>query len=393
MKKKFIIIILFSIAWGICFSQTREAIDSLQHQLAIAKDDTSRINAQTDLCLLYRLGNTDSSLLYGQQALKSAQKIKYLKGEISALSFMCIVTEQQGNLPKSLELGFRGLQLAKGNHLESLAGPALDGIGEVYIILKDYPKALNYLRTYISISESNSNDDEGLAYAYFDIGVAFEGMNQLDSANLYEQKAIETFRKYNREEPLVYKTLGDVEMKSGKPAEALNLYQKSLQISLENNERRASAYAYNKIAAFYKNGNQPDSGIYYARKGLEESQLISQKKTILEAAILLSELYEQKNTKESLRYLKIADAYKDSLFGAGNIEAIQTLVAQAEAHKKEIAAAKIDYQNHLKQYALFAGLGILLLLAVILYSNNQKKQKANSVLEKTLQDLKSAQFQ
>jgi len=72
-----------------------------------------------------------------------------------------------------------------------------------------------------------------------------------------------------------------------------------------------------KIAAVYKNQNQPDSAIDYAGKGLEESKLISQKKTILEAAALLSELYEQKDTKESLRYLKIADAYKDTLFGAG----------------------------------------------------------------------------
>src|SRR5258708_40284064 len=120
------------------------------------------------------------------------------------------------------------------------------------------------------------------------------------------------FSKINREEPLVYKILGDVEMKSGKHAEALNLYQKSLQISVKNNERRATAYAYYKIAAFYKAINQSDSAIYYARKGLEESELITQKKTILEAAALLALLYEPKDTKESLRYLKLADAYKDS---------------------------------------------------------------------------------
>jgi len=405
MIKIFTLTILLAFTCSIGFTQTKEAVDSLQHQLAIAKDDTSRINAQIALCLLYRLGNTDSSIIYGEQALQSAQQIHYLPGQILALSFMCIVTEQQGNLPKSLELGFKALQLAEEHHLESLAGAALDGIGEAYIILKDYPKALSYLRTYISIVEPTNN--EGLAYAYFDMGVAFDGMNQFDSASLYEEKAIETFQKYNHEEPLVYQTLGDVAVKLGKPGEALNFYQKSLQIALKNNERRASATAYNKIAAFYKNQNQPDSAIDYAGKGLEESKLISQKKTILEAAALLSELYEQKDTKESLRYLKIADAYKDTLFGAGNIEAIQTLVAQEEEHQKEIAVAKISYQNKMKQYALFAGLGILFLIAIILYRNNRQKQKANIFLqqqkeeidiqknraEKTLDELKSTQSQ
>ena len=182
MIKTSVITFLLAFSWSISFTQIRETTDSLQHQLANAKDDTSRINAQIALCLLYRLGNTDSSLMYGQQALKSAQQINYLPGQILALSFMCIVTEQQGNLPKSLELGFKALQLAEEHHLESLAGAALDGIGEAYIILKDYPKALSYLRTYISIVEPTN--DEGLAYAYFDMGVAFEGMNQLDSASL-----------------------------------------------------------------------------------------------------------------------------------------------------------------------------------------------------------------
>ena len=223
------------------------------------------------------------------------------------------------------------------------------------------------------------------------MAVVFEEMNQLDSAIYYEQLAIQDFRKTGREEPQTYETLGNIKMKSGNHAEALNFYQKGLQIAIKNNERRASAGAYNKIATFYKNVNQPDSGIYYARKGFEESQLISQKKTIQEAAALLSELYEQKDTKESLRYLKIADAYKDSLFGAGNIQAIQILVTQEEEHQKEIAAAKISYQNQLKQYALFAGLGILLLVASILYRNNRQKQKANKVLEGTLTNLKSTQ--
>jgi tetratricopeptide (TPR) repeat protein len=112
--------------------------------------------------------------MYGRQALESAQKINYIPGQISVLGFMCIVAEQRGNLPKSLELGFKALQLAQEYHLEPLAGPALDGIGEAYIILKDYPAAINYLRKYILINQEYGSNDEGLAYAYFDMGVALQ---------------------------------------------------------------------------------------------------------------------------------------------------------------------------------------------------------------------------
>jgi hypothetical protein len=108
MIKGFGFILLFALVLNFGFAQTRQAVDSCTDQLASAKDDTSRINAQIALCLLYRLGNTDSSLMYGEQALESAERINYIPGQISALGFMCIVTEQRGNLPKSLELGFKG---------------------------------------------------------------------------------------------------------------------------------------------------------------------------------------------------------------------------------------------------------------------------------------------
>src|SRR6185436_347455 len=127
--------------FNVCFAQSRQAIDSLHRRLAEASDDTTRINAEIRLCLLHRLGNTDSSIFYGQRALEAANNLHYVPGQIQALSFMCIATEQQGNLPRSLEMGFEALRLADETKMQYLAGPALDGIGEAYIVLKDYPQA------------------------------------------------------------------------------------------------------------------------------------------------------------------------------------------------------------------------------------------------------------
>jgi two-component system, NtrC family, sensor kinase len=392
MTKIFTITILLAFANTIGFSQTKEAIDSLQHQLAIAKDDTSRIGTQIQLCYFYRLGNADSSVFYGEQAFKSAQKINYSKGEILSLGFMSITMGQLGNFPKAFEMAFKALQIAQTSGQEYLTTPALNAISEVYTVLKDYRKALSFLEKARSVC-IGTNNVEGLAYSWRDMGIVYIELNQLDSAVFCESKAYNAFQKINWQDPLIYVTLGDVKIKSANYDEAFSFYKKGLLVAIANNERRSSASVYNKIALFYKDLKESDSAIYYAKKGLEESQSISQKKTILEAAQLLSGLYEHKNPQEAYRYLKIADAYKDSLFGASDIQAIQVLVNQQGEHQKEIAATKINYQNQLKQYALFTGLAILLLVAVILYRNNQKKQKANSVLEKTLLDLKSTQSQ
>jgi two-component system NtrC family sensor kinase len=392
MTRTFTATILLFLSCLTGFAQNQKRIDSLHHQLAIAKDDRSRINAQIELCSTYRLGNTDSSIYYGQVALRSAQEINYPEGEILALSFMSITLGQTGNLSRALEMAFKALQIAKSNNLETLTSPTLNAIGEIYIVLKDYPKALNYLQRQKKLYDK-IEINEGFGYALYDIGNVYEETDQLDSAKYYEEQALEFFQKINREEPFVYKTLGNIEMKLGNQSKALSYYQQSLQIAIQNNEHRGSALAYNKIASFYKLLNQPDSGIYYALKGLEESELISHKKTKLEAVTLLSEFYEQKDAKESLRYLKIANTYKDSLFGTGNIQTIQALVDKEEEHQKEIEAAKTKYQGQLKQYAFLAGLGILLLIALILYRNNRQKQKANKILEITLTNLRATQSQ
>ncbi|MBS1757673.1 MAG: GHKL domain-containing protein [Bacteroidetes bacterium] len=390
MKKELILILLIFIS-GFGFTQTPEAISNLQHQIAIAKDDTIRINQQAFLCLLYRLGNSDSSLFYGEQALIAARKINYVKGEVLALSFMSITLVQMGNLPKALETAFNAIEIAKANGLKNYEG-ALNAIGEAYIVLKDYPKALSYLREQNSLSEANGNI-EPMGYGEKDMAIVFEQMNQLDSAIFYDQKALKTFQKINREEPQLYEILGNVKMKSGNKAEALNLYQKCLDVSLKNNERRTSSSAYIKLALLYKDINQTDSAIYYAKKGLEESKLISQKQTIQEAASLLSGLYEGRDIKESMQYLKIADTYKDSLFGANNLQSIQTLIAQTEERQKEIAEAKVKYQNKLKQYGLIGALAVLLIIALFLYRNNRRKQKSNKVLATALDNLKATQSQ
>ena len=89
MIKGFAFLLLSLLAFNFGFTQRREAVDSLQRQLANAKDDTSRIKAQIALCLLYRLGNTDSSLMYGQLALEAAEKINYIPGQSVCLD-LCV---------------------------------------------------------------------------------------------------------------------------------------------------------------------------------------------------------------------------------------------------------------------------------------------------------------
>jgi len=360
--------------------------DNLKQELAMARHDTTRVLIMVDLCTIYRLSDPDSALYYGQQALTLAKKIRFPKGELLALSFQSFVVTSIGNLPRSLEMGLKALQLAEGNQLQEHTTPTLNNIGGIYRTLGDLPKALTYFKQQMIVGAILSNKS-GLAYSELAIGGIFLEMNQLDSSAYYLKKSLEHFNSLDRVEPHVFTGLGDMEMKSGNTSLALDYYRKSLTLSIQYDEPTRTSSTYNSISGLYKIIDQRDSSIYYAKKGLATAQLTSQIEVVGKAASLLSELYEATDAKEALRYYKIATAAKDSLLGSASIQAVQLIVAQEQERQKEMELTKIAFQNQVKQYAALAGLVFFLLVAFILYRNNRQKQKANGLLQQQKEEI------
>ena len=79
-------------------------------------------------------------------------------------------------------------------------------MADVYVNLKDYPKAINYMYQLISL-ELAGPSDPGLPYGYMLIGEAYLLSNQPDSAAYYEKKAVKIFKEQNFNEPFVYQFL------------------------------------------------------------------------------------------------------------------------------------------------------------------------------------------
>jgi two-component system NtrC family sensor kinase len=400
-------ILLAALIGRVSFGQNargRLIIDSLKRQLTIAKHDTSRVLIMAQLCNIYRVPQPDSALVFGQQALTLAQQIKFPKGEIRALAYMGRVQLEAGSLPKSLEMQFKALQIAEDNHLSAETATPLNYMGSVYFTLGNYPKAISYYRQSIVIDEANHMSGEAQK---MNIGNAFEKMNQLDSALYYEQQAYkEMGRAGNGINSIVFRNLGNIQTKLGNTRLAMEYYRKGLQMQADG-RGRVKSIVLNQIAKLYQKENQIDSSIYYAQKGIEESELTSYKQGILEGSTLLSELYETRDPKKAFYYHKIASAIKDSLFGPRQLQALQTIVVDEQVRQREAEAQRIAHQTQIRQYAFFAGLSVLLMIAFILYRNNKQQKKANHLLhrqkeeinfqrdkaEKALTELRSTQSQ
>ncbi|GAB4025518.1 tetratricopeptide repeat-containing sensor histidine kinase [Spirosoma gilvum] len=378
--------ILFLLWAASAYPQDRQ-IDSLKHQLTLVRQDTSGVLVLAELGFRFRNFNPDSSLRYLNQALALTRKLKFLKGEARILSFMCTTKRIQGDFPKALEMALTSLKIAKANGYQFEAGRSLNNIGVIYTELGEFQKALNFHRRsnklFVSLHDTNY-----IAQTLANIGHDFLQNRQLDSALYYTQRAYHLTQINKDENTFLINLLiiGDIQKELNKNESALSYYQQALQLSSKEN-RRLNSLANNRIATAYRNINNTDSCIYHAKRALAEAQQAHYLQEVLKASTLLSEAYEATNTAESFRFLKIATAVKDSLWGVKKVQGLQKILAAEREHQLEVEAAQIAYQNQIQQYSMLAGLIVLLVIAYILYRNNGQKQKANNLLHRQKEEI------
>jgi signal transduction histidine kinase len=154
------------------------------------------------------------------------------------------------------------------------------------------------------------------------------------------------------------------------------------------------------LAAFFKDRGMTDSAIYYAKRAYKSSLKNAGKNMELNAATLLSSLYESTEPETALRFLKIAMAAKDSLLSSEKVIAVKSVAFKAQERQNEIQMKQMAYRSKVKIYASLAGLLLLMFIALLLYRNNRNQRKANVILVKqkdkireTLSELESTQSQ
>ncbi len=222
---------------------------------------------------------------------------------------------------------------------------------------------------------------------------ASNGNNQLDSALAHLQKAYNETTEDKDWHAVFSMFLGELKFRLGQHQVALDYLHQSIDRFQNNKDHYSTSDAFRIIAGFFKEMNQVDSSIFYAKKALAEAQTVGYKTTMLGASSILSEQYELIDIKEALYYRKYYDSTNKDLYGASRVKTLQKTISDEQERQQKNELEKISYQNKLKQYGLLAGLGVFLLIAFILYRNNEQKRKANKVLEQTLSNLKSTQAQ
>ena len=90
-------------------------------------------------------------------------------------------------------------------------------------------------------------------------------------------------------------------------------------------------------------------------------------------------VYQLRNQFDSAyKYLALTQRTNDSINQSKikSLAEFQKLTLNEQQRLQNAEKEKVVYQNKVRTYFLFAGIGVLLLLAIIFYRNNRQKHKA-----------------
>ncbi len=247
-------------------------------------------------------------------------------------------------------------------------------------------------------------------FGYHMLGATYIGLNKLDSALLFEQKAIEYSDKsgYKKYRGQIFEFIGSIYSTQGRYDSAKKYFYKGIQTNLEQNNLPFLANIYVLLADLFTRNNNPDSSLFYSKKALDIYKSVGELPGMLNAYLSLSAAYKfQNNIDSAFLYQGLALAAKDSLNDVRKISQFQNIGFDEQLKVKDLEKKKIETENRVRTLAMLAGIAVVLQIAFLLYRNIRHRKKANELLQKqkdeveiqkktaeeALSNLKSAQTQ
>jgi hypothetical protein len=293
-----------------------------------------------------------------------------------------------GKVSRQYDYIFRAIELYEENENEEGMAYVYSHLGIAFTADQQYIKALPYLYRSLALMEKLKKDD-GVAMAATNIGYLYEQQTKYDSAEIYLRKglragfraedwlnilsALENLAEIHIERQN-YKAASDTLLFALKKVEEMNMTYHTTPILL----------GLARVNFYQKNYMQ---GIENAEKLLAIAQKTKDRSYEASAYDILSSIYQETNQPDSaIKFLRLYNAFSDSLWREGNHEEVTDLTIKYSTNQKEkeniLLKLNLERQKR-TQYVWISSLSFCLLLAIMLgygYWQRSKNLKAQKVL-------------
>lgn len=411
------------------FSYSQHFADSLKGELAEATADSARFEIGRQLYTYYEELNRDSALYYSEMRLSLAKKNKRKIEEAYILGQKAYQLAYLGKFGESLTCLLQAFEIARDKKYDEQASWRLT----------DYSKAgherlltlsmVHHMKGHLmrqtnnikeQIRETRAGRDIALdidnkfriAVADMVLGSAYIARSMPDSAYFFAREGEQAAVQGNVKKYLgyIWFVLGDVYLLKNEREQAVRYYHIALNTSLKHYNLTNASGSYVRLINYHKIQQNLDSMLFYSLKNLETVKGMGSVTSAAGLDINIGTANEhvyvayaaRNNMDSAFKYQALALISKDSISKSqlNNLSDFQQLTFEEQTRLQNIEKEKINSQNRFRIYILMTGLGMVMLVAFLLFRNNQYRKKANLVLNEqknelqtTLSALKSTQAQ
>ena len=393
-------------------------LDSLYHVLNHGKQDSSKYIAARSIAVYYWDRNRDSALHYGEILLDLALRNNKRLNAATAYNVMTMCYRTMGQYKKALEYSLKAFEITRDEssekgfwspdhslttayHREGILNTAHSQYAYLMNATENEQQEFAYFKI---VGELGQKRNDNTAVYLSNMGIAYihEKNKKLDSALIHFRRALSAYHEGAWEKYLgnIYNGFGHVYIAMGRYDSAIQYFNRAIEGGIRNDNIASAVTGYAGLTNTYVLLSQKDSSLIYSRRwinGVKElGSMVSGGQNLGNAYEQLSYAYELNQLPDSAhKYLKLSIAVKDSLTRSKikSLAEFQSLNLDEQLRLQNLEKEKVVYQNRVRTYFMLAGIGVLLLLAIIFYRNNRQKHKAKVRIEQAYDNLKATQQQ
>lgn len=292
MKNLSFVLLLSFLPLSLWAQTPREVIDSLKIQLTKSPAQADKAQIFGDLCWYYNSFDLDSSLYYGEQALKLANELKDRSLLAQTLSDLGAVHFLWGNIDESTDFLERSLEIRKEEGDEERIASLESKLGNNLFKKNDFQGAMEYYISALDFYEK-ANNPSTAAILQGNIGNTYYTLNNYPKALEYFKKSEESLEQTNldRERANILLSMGNVYKDMFEEEPALEYYEEAIEVAKKGSNALAEAAAYNNIGGIHFERGRNAKAIDYIEKGLKIREEHGLTTEVANSLLSLAEVY------------------------------------------------------------------------------------------------------
>jgi serine phosphatase RsbU (regulator of sigma subunit) len=379
------------------YSQDTRKIDILEKKASNASKDSNYVKVLTQLSWNLRNSNLPKAFKYNKEALEITLNLKNTQKLPEIYNFRGVLYRNIGDYVEANKCYLEALKIAETTKNATQVAYSYNNLGDVLRLQEKYKDAIYYsekaLNKFIEIK-----DTTGQAYAYIRMSEFYLKTKEYDKAFECAQKCLRLREILNDKIGVGVSTgrIADIYLEQEKYKKALEDYEKVLQIAKIVDDRRSIISTSEGIAKVYiRTGRYKEAeGILF--EILEVAKKVNAKDQVSDIYSLLSELYERSNSfDKAMKYYKLKQATKDSLFSSQRQIQIEQMFVRFETEKKQTEnnlLKKNVEQKNIVLTGILIFVVLLLLAGLVLVYNRYRLSKSYQLLSQKNEELDTFAF-